>query len=191
MSAENREDRLPPGQYLTRDLPVYHVGSVPPLIPESWNLRMAGLVRREVVLSLEEFQALPRVEVTTDFHCVTTWSAYDLTWGGVRMADLVKRCSILPEAEHAYVQADGSYTTILRIDDLTREDVLIADRLNGEELTPEHGFPARLVVPHLYAWKSVKWLRSIEFVKDYRPGFWEARGYSATGDVNTEDRFAE
>jgi len=185
------EGRLPPGQYLTRDLPVYHVGTVPPFLPESWNLRLSGLVRRELDFSLADFRALPRIERTTDLHCVTTWSRYDLRWGGVPTAELLARCSLLPEAKYAYVTADGNYTTIVTVEDLQAESSLLADSLDGEPLAPEHGFPARLVIPHLYAWKSAKWVRAIEFTADYRPGFWEARGYAAGGKVTTEDRFAE
>lgn len=185
------EGRLPPGQYLTRDLPVYHVGTVAQFLPESWNLRLSGLVRRELDFSIEEFRALPRTEVTTDMHCVTTWSRYDLTWSGVPTAELVRRCSLLPEAKYAYIQADGNYTTIVSVEDLKAENSIIADALDGAPLPRTHGYPARLVIPHLYAWKSAKWVRSIEFVTDYRPGFWEARGYAAGGSVATEDRFGD
>jgi len=191
MPDESQEQRLPPGQYLTRDLPIYHVGSVPSFARESWSLHLSGLVRRELEFSYEDFLALPRAEVTTDMHCVTTWSRYDLRWSGVLTSELVRKCSLLPEAKYAYVQTDGSYTTILRVDDLRAETSILADRLDGAPLPAENGFPARLVIPHLYAWKSAKWVRAIEFVSDYRPGFWEARGYSATGDVGSEDRFAE
>jgi DMSO/TMAO reductase YedYZ molybdopterin-dependent catalytic subunit len=191
MPDEKHEHRLPPGQYLTRDLPIYHVGSVPPFAPESWSLHLSGLVRRELKFTHEEFLALPRAEVTTDMHCVTTWSRYDLRWSGVLTSELVRKCSLLPEARYAYVQTDGNYTTILRVEDLKAETSILADRLDGAPLPAENGFPARLVVPHLYAWKSAKWVRAIEFVPDYRPGFWEARGYSATGDAATEDRFGE
>ncbi|MEN8149357.1 MAG: sulfite oxidase-like oxidoreductase [Planctomycetota bacterium] len=183
------EGRLPPGQYLTRDLPVYHVGTVPPFMPESWNLRLSGLVRRELDLSWDEFRALPRVELTTDFHCVTTWSRYDLNWGGVLTSELVRKCSLLPEAKYAYIQADGNYTTIVKVEDLMAPTSILADSLDGQPLDPKHGFPARLVIPHLYAWKSAKWVRAIEFTADYRPGFWEARGYAPGGDVASEDRF--
>jgi len=191
MPDEKREGRLPPGQYLTRDLPVYHIGSIPSFAPESWSLRLSGLVRRELNFTYEEFLSLPRAEVVADMHCVTTWSRYDLKWSGVLTAELLRKCSLLPEARFAYVQADGNFTTILRVDDLRAETSILADRLDDAPLAPRNGFPARLVVPHLYAWKSAKWVRAIEFVSDYRPGFWEARGYSATGDVATEDRFAE
>jgi len=182
---------LPPGQYLTRELPVAHVGSVPHFSPESWDFTVSGLVESPLTLRFDEFRALPRVEVVTDLHCVGTWSVRGLRWGGIPVNRLLVQARVLPEASAVIIHADGGYSASMTLADLRRENVIVADSLNGEPLSPEHGFPARLVVPHLYAYKSAKWIRAIELTPLERPGFWEARGYSDTADPWTEDRFAE
>jgi DMSO/TMAO reductase YedYZ molybdopterin-dependent catalytic subunit len=164
------------------------VGSVPHFTAETWNLRIGGLVQHPLDLDYAGFRALPRVAKKSDLHCVTTWSRYDLSWGGVPLAHVLEMVAPLPEARHAFVQCDGGYTTNLALEDLRHPDVLLADTLSDEPLTPEHGFPVRLVLPHKYAWKSAKWVRSIELIADDRPGFWEMRGYSTNADPFTEER---
>jgi DMSO/TMAO reductase YedYZ molybdopterin-dependent catalytic subunit len=182
------KDRLPPGQYLTRDLPVLHVGSIPHFAPETWSLRIGGLVESPAEFDYYTFQGLPRVNRTSDLHCVTTWSRCDLEWGGVSMAHILGRVGPLPTASFAFVQCDGGYTTNLAIADLRDPGAMLADSLGGIPLTAEHGFPVRLVVPNQYAWKSAKWVRSIEFIAENRPGFWEMRGYSNSADPFAEER---
>ncbi|MHC4471966.1 MAG: molybdopterin-dependent oxidoreductase [Planctomycetota bacterium] len=190
MPESDPSDRLPPGQYLTPDLPVLHVGSVPTFDRESWDLRLTGLLETPLTLDHDAFLALPRVESVSDLHCETTWSRYDNRWEGVLLRELVDRARPLPDAGQVHVHCDGGYTTNLPLEALLDDDVLLADRLDGEPLPPEHGFPVRLVVPKRYAWKSAKWVRLIEFLSEDRPGFWESRGYSNTADPWTEDRFA-
>lgn len=188
---DTSQRRLPPGQYLTHDFPVSHVGSIPPFHPGSWDLTVLGLVEIPLRLDHEQFLALPRREVVADIHCVTTWSTFDLRFEGVPFSTLVGPAHPLPEAKYALIHAEGGYTTNLPIEALMAEDVIVADKLDGEQLTPEHGFPARLVVPGRYRYKSAKWVRRVEFLAEDHPGFWETRGYSNTADPFTEDRFAD
>lgn len=190
MPDHRNHDRLPKGQYLTRDFPVVHAGQVPHLDPTQWSLRVHGLVESPATLSHADFLALPRVQHTSDMHCVATWSRYDLEWEGVPVRRILHAARPLPEATHALIHADGGYTTNLPLETLFREDVLLADGLGGEPLPVEHGWPARLVVPGLYAYKSAKWVRSIEILPEDRHGFWESRGYSNSADAFREERFA-
>ena len=181
--------RLPPGQALTLKWPVLHVGAVPEFDPATWRFTVTGLVDRPLDLSWEEFQSLPRVKVRADFHCVTTWSKFDNDWEGVSMRTIVERVSPTPEARYVIQHCDGGYTTNTPLEDLLRDDVLLADTHHPEPLTPEHGGPLRMIVPHLYAWKSSKWLRGLEFADSDRPGYWEQRGYHMYGDPTREQRF--
>ena len=183
--------RLPPGQYLTRDLPVMQIGSVPHTDETFWSLKVTGLVQSPVTLNLEEFRALPRVRVVADIHCVTSWSCYDLEWEGVPVHSLLRRARPTPEAAFVHIHADGGYTTNLPLAALMDDDVILADRLNGEPLPDRHGGPARLLVPKRYAYKSAKWVRVLELTAEDRPGFWESRGYSNDADPATESRFAD
>ncbi len=190
MDRSHEKGRLPPGQYVTGRLPVVHVGMIPPASLDGWDLRFFGLLMSPVTFTREEFLALPRREITADLHCVSTFSCLGLRWEGVPTRVLLTRIRPSPSARYVLVHADGGYSATLAVEDLQREDVLIADRLDGEPLSPEHGYPARLVVPHKYSMKSVKWVRAFEFTEDLRPGFWESRGYSVNADPFTEDRFA-
>ncbi len=183
-----KKDRLPPGQYLTNDLPVLHVGSIPHFDAETWDLKIGGLVESPLNLDYRSFRMLPRVVRESDFHCVTTWSRYDLKWGGIPLLHILAQVNPHPEARFAFIQCDGGYTTNLDIEALRDPDTLLADSLDDAPLTTEHGFPVRLVVPNKYSWKSAKWVRSIEFVAEDRPGFWEMRGYSNNADPFAEER---
>ncbi len=183
-----QKDRLPPGQYLTKDLPVLHVGSIPHFSAETWDLRVGGLVESPCEFDYRAFRLLPRVTRKSDFHCVTTWSRYDLEWGGDSMTHILGRVHPMPTARFVFIQCDGGYTTNVALDDLRDPDAMLADSLAGEPLTPEHGFPVRLVLPKKYSWKSAKWVRSIEFIAEDRPGFWEMRGYSSSADPFEEER---
>ncbi len=181
--------RLPPGQSLTLKWPVLHVGAVPAFDPASWRFYVEGLVERPFELSWEEFQSLPRVRVQADFHCVTTWSKFDNVWEGVSLSTIVERAKPTPAARYVIQHCDGGYTTNAPLDDLLRDNVLLADTHSPEPLTPEHGGPLRMIIPHLYAWKSAKWIRGLEFVKRDRAGYWEERGYHMYGDPSHEERF--
>jgi DMSO/TMAO reductase YedYZ molybdopterin-dependent catalytic subunit len=190
MADPNSKDRRPPGQYLTRDLPVMQIGTIPHADPETWSLRITGLVQSPADFTLSEFRNLPMQTVLSDMHCVSTWSIYDLAWRGVPVRDLLERARPQPGAGFVLVHADGGYTTNLPLDAILADDVLVATELNGDPLPREHGGPARLVVPHLYAYKSAKWVRTLEIVAEDRPGFWESRGYSNSADPWAEERFA-
>lgn len=182
-------DRLPPGQHLTQKWPVLHYGSIPEIDLATWRLRLFGEVEEEVELTWDEFMALPQTTRTNDIHCVTGWSRLDNTWTGVTIPDLMKLVRLKPTATHVMVHAYGGYTTNLPLEEFLREDVLLAHSHDGQPLTPEHGWPLRLVVPQLYFWKSAKWVRGIEFMAGDRPGFWERYGYHNHGDPWKEERF--
>ncbi len=183
--------RLPPGQHLTQRWPVLHQGAVPPFDPASWVFRVFGLVERPLRLTWPEFQALPRTTVGADMHCVTRWSKLDNVWEGVSARELLARARPLAEARFVLFHADGDYTANLPLAAFDDEDVLLALKHGGEDLTPEHGAPLRAVVPKRYAWKSAKWLRGIEFLAEDQPGFWENYGYHNDADPWREERFAE
>lgn len=185
-----RGGRIPPGQSATKGWPVLHVGGVPGFDPKAWDFRIFGLVENPVTLSYEEFMSLPKVTVTSDIHCVTGWSKLDNTWEGVSTREVLKLARPLPEAKYVMVYAENDYTANLPLDEFLAEDALFAYRHNGRDLTPEHGWPLRLVVPRLYFWKSAKWVRGIELMREDRPGYWEKRGYHMHGDPWTEERYA-
>ncbi len=184
------EGRLPPGQSLTLKWPVLHYGSVPEFDLATWNFRIYGLVEHSLKLSWEEFNALPRVERTSDFHCVTRWSRFDNRWDGVALQELLRRCRPKPNAGFALVHAEQGFTANVPLADLDRPEVLLATHHDGQPLPLDHGYPLRLIVPHLYAWKSVKWVRSMEILDHDQPGFWEQNGYHMYGDPWKEQRFS-
>jgi DMSO/TMAO reductase YedYZ molybdopterin-dependent catalytic subunit len=191
MGRDDESGRLPPGQWLTEDWPVLHEGVVPPFDEATWSLRVFGRVRRELSLRYADLRALPAVERTADFHCVTTWSRYDNRWTGLRFADLLGRAQPLDDASFVLLHCDGDYTTNLPLGDLLRDDCLLAWGHDGAELSPEHGHPLRAVIPHLYGWKSAKWVRGVELLDSDAAGFWERRGYHRRGDPWSEERYAE
>ncbi len=183
------EGRLPPGQSLTLKWPVLHYGSVPRFDPQTWDFRIFGLVEKPVRLSWEEFGRLPQKEVVADMHCVTRWSRLDNRWEGVPFTEVIKLATPKPEARHAMIHAEQGYMTNLPLADLLRPTTLFALKHDGELLPAEHGSPLRLVVPHLYAWKSAKWVRGIELLPADAAGFWEQNGYHMHGDPWKEQRF--
>jgi DMSO/TMAO reductase YedYZ molybdopterin-dependent catalytic subunit len=181
--------RLPPGQSLTLKWPVLHVGSVPPFDPRTWDFRVSGLVERPLRLTWDEFARLPMKEITADMHCVTRWSRFDVRWGGVPVAEVVKLAGPKPEAKYAMILAEEGFTSNVPLADLLRPASLLALKHDGEPLPADHGYPVRLVVPHLYAWKSVKWVRGLNLLAEDAAGFWEANGYHMYGDPFKEQRF--
>ena len=184
-----RKDRVPPGQRLTEKWPVLHYGNVPDIDISRWTFTISGLVEKERTLNYEEFMSLPRVEVFSDIHCVTTWSRLDNLWEGPGSGILKELVDILPGAKFVIVRSAGGFTTNLPLSDFFGEDVLFAVKHDGGELTLEHGYPVRLVVPRLYFWKSAKWVTGVEFVERDRPGFWETMGYHNRGDPWKEERY--
>ena len=181
--------RLPPGQYLTERFPVLHVGDVPQYGPNEWDLTVTGLVDEPFTIGLDELRAMPAVTPTFDIHCVTKWSKFDTTWTGVRVRDLLARAGMRPEATHVIEHAEFGYTTNLPLADITTDDAIVAFAFEGEDIEAIHGGPVRVVVPHLYFWKSAKWVRALEVVDADRPGFWEQNGYHMYGDPFREQRF--
>lgn len=185
-----RKDRLPPGQSRTRKWPVLHASAVPTIDLAAWRLEISGLVERPLLLTWEEFRALPRVRVFADFHCVTRWSRLGNLWEGVAVRELLSRAGILPQARYVVAEGyDWGWTTNLPLLDCLAEDALFADTHDGELLDPDHGGPVRLVVPQLYAWKSAKWVRRLELTEHDQPGYWERAGYHNHGDPWREERF--
>ncbi|MBC7251356.1 MAG: sulfite oxidase-like oxidoreductase [Anaerolineae bacterium] len=183
-------ERIPPGQRVTEHFPVLHKGPIPKFNPATWNLRLFGLVEKEVVFTYEQFMALPTVRIVADIHCVTGWSKLDTVWEGVAFRELLNHVRPLPQARYVMVHCEYDYTTNLPLEVLMDEDVLLAYRYNDAPLTPEHGYPLRLVVPKRYFWKSAKWVRGLEFMAQDRPGFWEQYGYHNNGDPWKEERYA-
>lgn len=181
--------RLPPGQILTQKWPVLHYGTVPHVDPAAWTLSVTGLVDAPFTLGWDELQALPQAETLCDIHCVTRWSRYDNVFAGVPVRTLVERARPRPEVTHVLVHAEHGFTTNLPLDDFLAPGNLLALRHNGRELDPEHGGPVRLVVPHLYFWKSAKWVRGFEFMEGDYPGFWEQNGYHMRGEPWAEERY--
>ena len=183
------EGRLPPGQSLTLKWPVLHYGSVPRFDPERWDFKVYGMVETPLRWTWNEFNALPKVKRHSDFHCVTRWSRFDNDWEGVAFREVVGRVKLKADSRYVLVHAEQGFTANVPLADLDRDEVLFATHHDGQSLSPDHGYPLRLIVPHLYAWKSVKWVRGIEFLDQDTPGFWEQNGYHMYGDPWREQRF--
>lgn len=186
-----KEGRLPPRQVVTLKWPVLHIGEIPKFDPVTWNFRAFGLVEEPVTWNYEEFMNLPKTQVGSDFHCVTRWSRFDNLWEGVAFSEVILRIRVNPEAKFVMVHADYGYTTNVPLVDLRKDNVLFAYKNNGENLSPEHGWPLRLIIPHLYAWKSAKWVRGLEFMEKDAPGFWEQNGYHMYADPFLEQRYSD
>ncbi len=184
-----REQRIPPGQFQTRKWPVLHAGSVPRVDLAQWRLSLFGLVEEPRSWTWDEFRALPSSRVFADMHCVTQWSLLDNLWEGVLVRELMTHVRLKREARFVLVHAEHGFTTNLPLDDFLGDDCLFAWSHNGQPLDPDHGWPLRLVVPRLYAWKSAKWVRGVEFLDHDAPGFWEQNGYHRRGDPWTEQRY--
>jgi DMSO/TMAO reductase YedYZ molybdopterin-dependent catalytic subunit len=179
--------RLPPGQYLTPDFPVLTAGPTPHTPLEEWSLTIDGAVDGARTWSWSELLELPSETFTTDIHCVTKWSKFDTSWTGVSVDTLL--ADVATEAEFLSAWCDGDYTTNLALEDVTDGKAWVVHTYDGEPLEPEHGGPARLLVPHLYFWKSAKWVRRLTLLLDDEPGFWEAAGYHNRGDPWLEQRY--
>ncbi len=182
-------ERLPPGQIVTRKWPVLHYGTVPQVDVASWRLEIRGAVEHPVTLTWTELQALPRQETLCDIHCVTRWSRYDNVFEGVPLAPLLELVQPHSNATHVLIHAEHGFTTNLPLDDFARPANLLALRHNGQDLDAEHGGPVRLLVPHLYFWKSAKWVKGFEFLEEDYPGFWEQNGYHMRGEPWAEERY--
>ena len=183
------KERLPPGQILTQKWPVLHYQHVPRVDTGTWRLQVTGHVETPLSLSWAELLALPQRDVLCDMHCVTRWSRYDNIFRGVPVREILRLAGKRPDAEAAMIHGAEGYTTNLPMSDLDRDENLVATHWNGEPLTEEHGGPVRLLVPHLYLWKSAKWVTGIEVLEYDEPGFWEQNGYHMRGEPWREERF--
>jgi DMSO/TMAO reductase YedYZ molybdopterin-dependent catalytic subunit len=181
--------RLPPGQYLTEKWPVLHAGDVPEVDLATWDFKVEGEVEAPLRLTLPELKQLPQTEVTIDIHCVTRWSRFDTSFTGVRWRDLAELVKPKPAARYVLAHAEQGFTSNVPLAALDDENALVAWAADGEELTPEHGRPLRLVVPSKYFWKSAKWLRALELRTTDQPGFWERYGYHNDADYWREERY--
>jgi DMSO/TMAO reductase YedYZ molybdopterin-dependent catalytic subunit len=185
------QERVPPGQYLANNFPIMTYGQTPDVTRKEWKLKIWGLVPQPLTFTWEDVMKLPQQEFTADFHCVTRWSKLDVTWKGFKIVDLMKLVGDLdPSAVHVMEHCYGGYTTNLPLEDFLREENFFAYELNGEPLPKEHGGPMRTMVPHLYAWKSAKWISGIEFIDREQSGFWEQNGYHKRGEPWTEERYS-
>jgi DMSO/TMAO reductase YedYZ molybdopterin-dependent catalytic subunit len=185
-----RAERIPPGQSRTRKWPILDASGPPSIEMNTWRFQMFGVSVQRGEWSWSEFLALPRVRVFADFHCVTRWSRLGNLWEGVSTRELVRQVGgVLPEAHYVLVHGfDRGWTTNLPLEHFLAEDSLVAILHDGEPISVEHGGPARLIVPRLYAWKSAKWIAGVEFIEKDRSGFWEANGYHMRGDPWREER---
>ena len=183
-------DRLPPGQYIPRGWPVLHYGRVPTFDPKTWDFKVFGAVSDERTWSWEDLGALPRTDVESDFHCVTKFSLLGSTWTGISTSTFLSLVPPLPTASHVMVWAEYGYSANMSMADFASADALFATHRDGTPLTADHGFPLRLVVPHLYAWKGPKWARGVEYLTEDRRGFWEDRGYHNRADPWLEQRYS-
>jgi DMSO/TMAO reductase YedYZ molybdopterin-dependent catalytic subunit len=181
--------RVPPGQVMATRWPVLHQGEIPPFDPETWDFRVSGQIDAELRWTWDQWRDFPTVTLDGDLHCVTRWSSLGHLWTGVASRYLYELVHVQPSARFVVLHGEGGYSANLPLDDFLDPGVVLATHHNGEPLIPEHGAPLRAVIPDRYAWKSVKWLRSVEFLAEDRPGFWEAFGYSNSADPWHEERF--
>ncbi|KUJ93409.1 MULTISPECIES: sulfite oxidase-like oxidoreductase [Archaeoglobus] len=182
------KERVPPGQRVFDKLPVLQYRGIPHIDIEEWRFRVYGLVSRELTFTYEEMLELPQKEFRCDVHCVTGWSKLDSVWEGFEASEIIKLSKPLENARYVMVHSADGYTTNLSIEDFSKG--FFAIKMDGKPLSLEHGYPLRLVVPHLYFWKSAKWVTAVEFMAEERLGFWESRGYHIRGDPWKEERYS-
>jgi DMSO/TMAO reductase YedYZ molybdopterin-dependent catalytic subunit len=182
-------DRVPPGQHLAKGFPVLTYGQTPQVSTDEWEFKVWGLATPKT-FTWDDFMAMPQSHFTADFHCVTTWSKLDVQWTGVKVTDFMQQVELEPTAVHVMQHCYGEYTTNLAMEDFLREENFFAHTVFGEPLPADHGGPMRLVVPHLYAWKSAKWINGLEFLDHMELGFWERNGYHHRGEPFAEERYS-
>ncbi|WP_373530247.1 sulfite oxidase-like oxidoreductase [Nostoc sp.] len=186
---KEESERVPPGQHLANGFPVLTYGETPQVVTEEWEFRVLGLAK-PATFSWLDFMALPQHEFTADFHCVTRWSKLDVKWTGIKVTDFMGLIELDPKVAHIMEHCYGGYTTNISVEDFIREENFFAFKVFSEALPSEHGGPMRLVVPHLYAWKSAKWINGLEFLADEELGFWERNGYHRRGEPWAEERYS-
>lgn len=185
----SQSTRVPPGQHLAKGFPVLTYGATPQVSTDEWEFRVWGLVK-PMTFSWSDFMALPQHEFTADFHCVTRWSKLDVKWMGIKVTDFMKLVEVDPKAVYVMEHCYGGYTTNIAMTDFLREENFFAVKLFGEDLPAKHGGPMRIIVPHLYAWKSAKWINGLEFLESEELGFWERNGYHKRGEPWEEERYS-
>jgi DMSO/TMAO reductase YedYZ molybdopterin-dependent catalytic subunit len=183
------KNRLPPGQHLAKGFPVLTYGSTPQINPDEWELKVWGSCEPKT-FRWSDLMAMSQRQFQSDFHCVTHWSKLDVQWTGIKITDFLKAFEVAPQTNYVMAHCYGGYTTNLALEDFVREENFLAHTLFGEPLPPEHGGPMRLVIPHLYAWKSAKWLNGLEFFVQEELGFWERNGYHRRGEPWAEERYS-
>ncbi|MFW9257388.1 molybdopterin-binding protein [Nostoc sp. KVJ20] len=186
---KEESERVPPGQHLAKGFPVLTYGATPQVSTEEWEFKVWGLAK-PATFSWSDFMALPQHEFTADFHCVTRWSKLDVKWTGIKVTDFMGLVELDPKAAYIMEHCYGGYTTNISVEDFIREENFFAFKVFGEDLSTEHGGPMRLVVPHLYAWKSAKWINGLEFLPGEELGFWERNGYHRRGEPWAEERYS-
>jgi DMSO/TMAO reductase YedYZ molybdopterin-dependent catalytic subunit len=189
--ARPETERLPPGQHLTQDWPVLDLGVTPNVNRERWRLDVYGAVETPLFWDFAQFSAQPQSSFMSDIHCVTTWSRYDNQWEGLSTRALLDACRPKPDARFVSLESYDGYTTNLSLEDFSSDDALLAHTWQGAPIDRDHGGPVRVIVPHLYFWKSAKWLQRIEFREHDKPGYWEVRGYHNRGDPWEEQRYSD
>jgi len=185
----DEKPRLPPGQRLTQKFPVLDLGVQPPIDLKDFRLTASGRIENPIDWNWDDFLAQPQVELTTDIHCVTTWSRYDNVWQGVSGKHLLNVVRPTPDAKYMVFHSHDGYTTNLPLSAFDDDDVILARTWNGDAITREHGGPVRPIIPKLYLWKSAKWVKHITFLDKDAPGYWEVRGYHNNGDPWAEERY--
>lgn len=183
-------ERVPPGQFVTEKWPVLHAGSVPRFDPAKWDLQVYGAVAKPLKLDYAQVRALPTKKVRVDIHCVTTWSKLDTEWEGVPLAHVMELAGVKPEAKFVIFECEEGFTVNNHIEDCRKPNALLAYKFGGKDLSPDHGFPLRGLIPHRYFWKSGKWVRAVRFAESDEPGFWEVRGYHNNADYWKEERYS-
>jgi len=188
---DDQKARIPPGQYFTEKWPVLHYGSIPAIDLATWDFRVWGEVTEPFSFTWDEFREMPRTQLTTDIHCVTRWSRLDATFEGVPIRHILERGKLTADAHFVLAHSEQGYTANMPIEVLDDDDVILADVADGAPLTPEHGYPLRLIVPKRYFWKSAKWIRGLQFLTRDQLGFWERYGYNNSADPWKEERFSD
>lgn len=187
---KSQDKRLPPGQSAVSSWPVLTYGATPHINPADWSITIGGAVKKPITLSWDQFNALPKTQLRTDIHCVTRWSKLDMPWEGVSLDELIKLAGGLTSDAHvAIAESEGGYTSNIPVSEVINGQALVATIADNKPLSDEHGGPARFFVPHLYFWKSAKWVRKVTFVAKDQPGFWEVNGYNNHGDPWREERY--
>ncbi len=189
--SDEQQQRIPPGQYFTEKWPVLHYGSIPSTDLATWDFRVWGEVEEPFSITWQGFQQMPRTRLTADIHCVTRWSRLDASFEGVPIQHILERAQVTPEAHFVLAHSEQGYTTNMPLEVLNDTDVLLADVADDAPLTPEHGYPLRLIVPKRYFWKSAKWIRGLQFLSRDQLGFWERYGYNNSADPWKEERFSD